>query len=267
MGHFCSRCGIPLAVGNESGYCSEHGDTIRCPFCKEHILAGAIKCRYCGEFLTPQKMAAGYSASGSPVKHRSAFPWKSVLISILGLIVLFEVNGIYVSNEEHKTAQQKQEQAESFSRMSPAQHLSAAKELLQSLGSDSENSAVEHLRAIPLSAPEHSQVRGVMLLVATRTHQRLANEAKEGAQAQESSNALLAPIRCENAVTTTLKAPSTAKFAPYSGAQVMDLGEGKYVVRSYVDAENSFGAHIRTPYTCTVQCVAVEACSVTQLVQ
>ena len=50
----CVRCGIPLALDNATGYCSEHQPTtrtIKCPFCLEEILSAARKCKHCGEFL------------------------------------------------------------------------------------------------------------------------------------------------------------------------------------------------------------------------
>ena len=75
----------------------------------------------------------------------------------------------------------------------------------------------------------------------------------------------LAVVKCKSAVTAALKAPSTADFAPYSSSSVIDLGKWQYRVHSYVDAENSFGAHIRTPYTCTVQCMDVGVCAVSDL--
>lgn len=65
MANFCVRCGIPLPIGTDSDFCSEHGGPrpapnaqIRCPFCRELILAGAQKCRYCGEFVRPREVAA-----------------------------------------------------------------------------------------------------------------------------------------------------------------------------------------------------------------
>lgn len=54
-------------------------------------------------------------------------------------------------------------------------------------------------------------------------------------------------------VRDNLKAPSTAKFAPYSVDNIVRDGKGGYRVDSYVDSENSFGAHIRTNYTCIVK--------------
>jgi hypothetical protein len=74
MADYCIRCGIPLAIGAESDYCSEHAAlapspeaTVRCRFCSEVILASAKKCKHCGEFLsgkvapaTPRRSTANY---------------------------------------------------------------------------------------------------------------------------------------------------------------------------------------------------------------
>ena len=54
-------------------------------------------------------------------------------------------------------------------------------------------------------------------------------------------------------VKKNLKAPSTAKFPWFREVSVRDLGEGRYSISAYVDAQNSFGAQIRTNYTCVVK--------------
>ena len=55
-----------------------------------------------------------------------------------------------------------------------------------------------------------------------------------------------------------LKAPSTADFASYSNSSVTRTSTGTFLVSSYVDAQNSFGAKIRTHYTCELQYVGNE---------
>lgn len=53
------------------------------------------------------------------------------------------------------------------------------------------------------------------------------------------------------AVKSRLKSPSTAKFCSYSKAQISNSG-GTYTVKGYVDAQNGFGATIRTNFTVTL---------------
>lgn len=45
-----------------------------------------------------------------------------------------------------------------------------------------------------------------------------------------------------------LKAPSTADFASIHKSTVTNLGGNKWMVRSYVDSQNGFGAMIRTHF-------------------
>ena len=46
-----------------------------------------------------------------------------------------------------------------------------------------------------------------------------------------------------------LKAPSTAEFPTRRNASIKKSFNGVYAVSCYVDAQNSFGAQIRTYYT------------------
>jgi hypothetical protein len=62
----------------------------------------------------------------------------------------------------------------------------------------------------------------------------------------------MAAIQCQGFVKASLKSPATADF-PWTDYTATPLGDGTYSVRSYVDAQNSFGATIRSDYTCVVK--------------
>lgn len=49
-------------------------------------------------------------------------------------------------------------------------------------------------------------------------------------------------------VTKNLKCPSTAKFPLYDDSYVKKEGDSTYLVVGYVDAQNGFGAMIRSKY-------------------
>lgn len=55
---------------------------------------------------------------------------------------------------------------------------------------------------------------------------------------------------CQDSVEKRLRSPSSAKHPALGTASV--AGSDPYTVRSYVDADNGFGANVRTSYTCTV---------------
>jgi hypothetical protein len=61
---------------------------------------------------------------------------------------------------------------------------------------------------------------------------------------------------CKEFVTERLKAPGTATFRNFYEEDgeviVTGSGDGPYTVVSTVDAQNSFGADLRTRFTCTV---------------
>jgi len=57
---------------------------------------------------------------------------------------------------------------------------------------------------------------------------------------------------CENWVEEQLRAPSTADFSGHGDSTITEAGSG-YDIRGYVDAENGFGAQIRTDWSCSVQ--------------
>ena len=57
---------------------------------------------------------------------------------------------------------------------------------------------------------------------------------------------------CQEFVERNLNAPSTAEFPPQHEVSVIDEG-GVWTVIGYVDAQNAFGAMVRTYYICKVE--------------
>lgn len=57
---------------------------------------------------------------------------------------------------------------------------------------------------------------------------------------------------CHQFVEDRLRAPATAGFENLSEAMITGFGP-EYTVAGHVDAENGFGARIRTEYKCTVR--------------
>lgn len=65
----------------------------------------------------------------------------------------------------------------------------------------------------------------------------------------------MAFIMCQTPVKNSLKSPSTAKF-PYAhddGVRIRHTGDGEYSVRGFVDAQNGFGAQLRTVWYCSIK--------------
>jgi len=75
------------------------------------------------------------------------------------------------------------------------------------------------------------------------------NHANEDRSVHDNSS--MAYIQCKNFVKQHLKAPDTADF-PWLQFSAGKTAEGAYIIKSYVDAQNSFGAKIRNQYTCEV---------------
>jgi hypothetical protein len=59
-------------------------------------------------------------------------------------------------------------------------------------------------------------------------------------------------ICAQNVVENNLKSPSTAEFPWYDEEYVTYLGNERYQITAYVEADNSFGAHIKSNFIVTL---------------
>jgi hypothetical protein len=60
-------------------------------------------------------------------------------------------------------------------------------------------------------------------------------------------------ITCRGFIRERLKAPSSAEFQPCYSAVIKQGTDGVWGVGFWVDAENSFGAKLRTAYACILE--------------
>ena len=60
-------------------------------------------------------------------------------------------------------------------------------------------------------------------------------------------------VLCETAVKRRLRAPGTADFPFAHVTNAEALGSNRYRLRSYVDAQNAFGAKLRNNFVCIVE--------------
>lgn len=81
---------------------------------------------------------------------------------------------------------------------------------------------------------------------------RKAEEEKEKQEALKRSHTSEAQACSQARVESMLKAPKTADFPTSSHWKITPLGDDKYRTISYVDAENSFGAQIRSNFICEI---------------
>jgi hypothetical protein len=73
-----------------------------------------------------------------------------------------------------------------------------------------------------------------------------------GGDSADDRNDGMAKVMCENFVEEQLKAPSSADFSGVFDTTVTGSGND-YTVVGYVDAQNSFGAVLRSNYTCEIR--------------
>lgn len=60
-------------------------------------------------------------------------------------------------------------------------------------------------------------------------------------------------VMCREFVEKQLKAPSTADHQSCNEATLIEVSENHWVFSAYVDAQNSFGAQVRTNYICEIK--------------
>jgi len=80
---------------------------------------------------------------------------------------------------------------------------------------------------------------------------RSPSTPQKAERAAEEDYSIYAYSMAKKFVLQQLRCPSTADF-PWSASRIDSLGDGHYKVVGYVDAQNAFGAQVRTNFICEV---------------
>jgi hypothetical protein len=96
---------------------------------------------------------------------------------------------------------------------------------------------------------------------------RLASKTTEAVQIKSWNSwetELSAEMLCKRAIELSLKAPSTADWGNKAAGR-WDGHPGFFLVDYTVDAQNSFGAKLRSTFECQIRCLTKDACEVKKL--
>jgi hypothetical protein len=109
----------------------------------------------------------------------------------------------------------------------------------------------------PIKAKSHKALKYILTTIAILTFGigfiALMAHSEDVAKTRE-PNKIDAYFMAEQFITKQLKAPSTAKFPYSSDAEISyDETTKDWTIKSYVDAQNSFGAMIRNNYTVKIK--------------
>jgi len=124
----------------------------------------------------------------------------------------------------------------------PSQEERAEKALIEKLARMNPQERAEYDKDVELK-----KVRAAAQKAAT---EKLAAE-KKALEEAEIDRSVAAFINCKELIKRRLKAPSTADF-PWSADSTQREGQ-TYVVFSYVDSQNGFGAMLRSQWQCKIR--------------
>lgn len=122
----------------------------------------------------------------------------------------------------------------------------------KSINSNSPESTVPTVKKTtnPVTALSMLVFGGLVFMIAFKYLVSIVNGGN--VQPTTSDNSTMAFVQCKTFVKERLKAPSTADF-PILDRESINMGDHTYVIRSYVDSQNSFGAMIRNKTFCKVK--------------
>jgi len=93
----------------------------------------------------------------------------------------------------------------------------------------------------------------VLIVAAPAANNALFPDPAEAYQAEQDQEKKDAYVYAREIVKEQLKVPSSAEFQKAYEVEITEVGDSKYSFSFWLEAQNSFGAMVRTTYNCTMQ--------------
>ncbi len=93
----------------------------------------------------------------------------------------------------------------------------------------------------------------VLIVAAPAAYNAFFPDPAEAYQAKQDQEKKDAYVYAREIVKEQLKVPSSAEFQKAYEVEITEVGESKYSFSFWLEAQNSFGAKVRTTYNCTMQ--------------
>lgn len=73
-----------------------------------------------------------------------------------------------------------------------------------------------------------------------------------GSCGEGAPNKFMAEAMCRSFITDRLKSPGSARFSDSSETERTSKSDGGFLITGWVDSQNSFGALLRSHYSCSI---------------
>lgn len=93
----------------------------------------------------------------------------------------------------------------------------------------------------------------VLIVAAPAAYNAIFPDPAEAHRAEKEQEKKDAYVYAREIVKEQLKVPSSAEFQKAYEVNITEVGDSKYSFSFWLEAENSFGAKVRTTYNCTMQ--------------